>query len=261
MPVVTLLTKAHNNFQINHVDRFLKSKFEGLKITTNVVGTTPGGWIRLTVSGEDEKVALHYLNDQIGLCPISLEHVERFSVKRGYSALESQSKCDLYVDIGVFSPDIVHARIPLQHLQAQLVDGRKIAFRKLSELFGFCENLLLVIKISNIDSDRSRVEAVLAEKQIIQYRTWLNSLLDRLIIIGSSEHEVELAVKKARLDRDVVGIQSLAFFQHVVVCKLGTDAAGLIPKIGKILRNATFTIFNPRKIMEFLENSTALTFQ
>jgi hypothetical protein len=253
MPIVTLLTKAHNNLQLSHVDKFLKSKFEGLRIMTNVVGTTPSGWIQLTVSGEDEKVALHYLDDQIGLCPTSLEHVERFLVTKGYLTLESQSKYDLYVDIGVFSPDIVHARIPLQHLQAQLVDGRKIALRKLSELFGFCENLLLTVKISNIDSDESRVEAVLSEKQLIQYGNWMNSLLDRLIIIGSSEHEIEWAVKKAGLDRDVVGVQSLAFFEHAVVCKLGTDAVGLIPKIGKTLRNATFTIFDPRKIIEFLE--------
>jgi hypothetical protein len=253
MAIVTLLTKAHNNLQLTYVDKFLKSRFEGLRIAANVVGTTPSGWIRLTVSGDDEKVALYYLNDQIGLCPTSLERVERFSVTRGYLTLESQSKYDLYVDIGVFSPDIVHARIPLQHLQAQLADGRKIALRKLYELFGFCENLVLTIKISNINSDESRVEAVLSEKQLIQYRNWLNSLLDRLIIIGSPQREIEWALKKAGLDRDVLGVQSLDFLEHAVVCKLGTDAAGLIPKIGKTLRNATFTIFDPRKIIEFLE--------
>jgi hypothetical protein len=260
MALVTLLTKARDNLQLSHVDRFLKSKFEGLRITTNVVGTTPSGWIRLTISGDDEKVALHYLNDQIGVCPTSLEHVERSFVTKGYLALENQSKYDLYVDIGVFFPDIIHARIPLQRLQAQLVDGRKMALQKLCALFGFREGLWLFIKIININSDERHVEAELSEKQLIQYRSWLNSLLDRLIIMGSTQREIEWAIRKAGLDRDVLGIQPFAFFEHSVACKLGTDAAGLIPKIGKILRNATFTIFDPRKIADFLEAPT-LTFQ
>jgi hypothetical protein len=40
------------------------------------------------------------------------------------------------------------------------------------------------------------------------------------------------------------------------VCKLGTDAAGLISKIGRILKSAKFAVFNPKKIMEFLEVKT-----
>jgi hypothetical protein len=260
MATVTVLTKAYDNLQLGCVDKFLKSRFKGLRITANVVGTTSGGWVQLAISGDDEKVALHYLDDQVGVCPASLEHVERFSVTRGYLTLESQSKYDLYVDIGVFSPDIVHARIPLQRLQAQIVDGRKMALGKVCELFGFCEGLSLSIKIININGDERRVEAELSEKQLIQYRSWLNSLLDRLIIIGSTQREIEWAIRKTGLGRDVLGVQPFAFFEHSVACKLGTDAAGLIPNIGKILRNATFTIFDPRKIVEFLE-TPALTFQ
>ena len=42
-------------------------------------------------------------------------------------------------------------------------------------------------------------------------------------------------------------------FEHVLTCKLGTDAAGLIPKIGRNLRNAKFAVFNPKRLREFLE--------
>jgi len=44
----------------------------------------------------------------------------------------------------------------------------------------------------------------------------------------------------------------LGLFEHAIVCKLGTDAAGLIPKIGKKLWSAKFSVFSPKRIIEFL---------
>jgi hypothetical protein len=71
---------------------------------------------------------------------------------------------------------------------------------------------------------------------------------------------VEWALKTAECNRDVINIEPLGMFEHAVVCKLGTDAAGLMPKIGGKLQQATFNIFNPRKIIEFLgDESTMLT--
>jgi hypothetical protein len=44
----------------------------------------------------------------------------------------------------------------------------------------------------------------------------------------------------------------------VVVCKLGTDAVGLIPKIGKNLGNAGFAVFSPGRILAFFGNELPL---
>jgi hypothetical protein len=46
-------------------------------------------------------------------------------------------------------------------------------------------------------------------------------------------------------------------FEHALTCKLGTDAAGLIPKIGKKLPSATFSVFNASRIERFLEGILA----
>jgi hypothetical protein len=67
-----------------------------------------------------------------------------------------------------------------------------------------------------------------------------------------------LALRKAGLNRDVLNVEPLGLFEFAVTCKLGTDAAGLIPKIGKNLRSATFTVFDPKRLLEFLEYSTVL---
>jgi hypothetical protein len=253
MPTVTLHAKAHGNFQLKLVHKLLKSKLKGLNVKIEIYGITPRRWVQMTVFGEDEKIALRYLADEIGLCPTCLEDLERFSTVKGHVVAMDKSRNELCADVGVFSPKVIDATIPLQLLQAQLVDGRKVAFKKLVELFGFCENLPLTVKILNIDREKNYVEAILSEKQLNQYGNWMKSLLDRLLILGSSIYEVRLALRRAGLTRDVLNVESLGLFEFALTCKLGTDAAGLIPKIGKNLRRATFTVFSPKRLLEFLD--------
>lgn len=250
MPIVTLSTKVYSDLQLKLIEKLLESMLKGLKVDTEIRGVTPRRWVRIEVSDEDEKVALRYIADEIGVCPTLLKNVEKFSTIRGY--VSSIDKKELRVDVGVFSPNTIDATVPLQHLQAQLADGRKIALKKLAELFGFCQNLPLTVKVCSVDKENSHIEAMLSEKQVTLYRSWTKSLLDRLVILGASFNEVMLALKQARCNRDVVDVEPLGLFEHAIVCKLGTDAKGLIPKIGKKLWNANFSIFNPRKTLKFL---------
>ncbi len=252
MSTVTLHTKVYRNFQLKTVEENLKFTLKGLAVEAKICGVTPSGWVQIEVSGEDEKVALLHLANEIGVCPTRLERVEKFLTIKGHITALNKSNSKLCTDIGVFLPNNIDAIISLNHLQAQLVDGRKVAFKKIVEFFGFCEQMPLNVKILSLNEEKRYVEAVLSERQIAQYGGWMKSLLDKLIIVGASLYEVKLALKIAKCDRDVVSIEPLGLFEHAVTCKLGTDAAGLIPKIGKNLRNATFSVFNPRKILEFL---------
>jgi hypothetical protein len=80
-------------------------------------------------------------------------------------------------------------------------------------------------------------------------------LLDRLIIVRASADNIKLALKYGGLTRDIVDVEPLGFFEHAVLCKLGTDARGLIPRIGRNLKEATFAVFSPRRILRILENT------
>ncbi|MCW3993123.1 MAG: DUF2110 family protein, partial [Candidatus Bathyarchaeota archaeon] len=79
MPTITLSTKVYNNFQLKLVDEKLKSMLKGLKVETKICGVSSRGLIQIAISGEDERVALNYLDGEIGLGPTFLEHVEKFS--------------------------------------------------------------------------------------------------------------------------------------------------------------------------------------
>jgi hypothetical protein len=236
----------------------MKSTLEGLNVEVKTCGATARGWVQISISGEDENVALRYLDDRIGLCPASLEDVQRFSTIKGRITNLDDSKSELYVDMGIFSPSIYDAVIPLTRLQAQLVDGRKITLKEIVELFGLSENMPFTVKIDSVDKDKSFIEAEVSEKQRRQYINWTEALLDRLLILGASYSRIEMAVEQAGFGRDVVNIEQLGGFEYAVVCKLGTDAVGLIPRVGKILGNARIVVFSPRRVFNFFGDKLPL---
>jgi hypothetical protein len=253
MTTLTLLTRIHNVNQLNQIDKVLKLSFEGLDVEAKTLGIVADRWVQIAIAGEDEGIAVNYLAKEMEFCPTSFENVKKFSTLKGYIANLEKSREELSVDVGVFQPKIVYAIIPLRYLQAQLVDGRRIALKKIVELFSFCEGLPISVKIARLNEEGSRIEAELSMRQVKKYDDWQESLLDRLIVLGSSTHEVKTALELATLERDVISVESLGMFEHVLVCKLGTDAVGLISKIGRILKSARFAVFNPRRINGFLQ--------
>jgi len=254
MPTVTLLEKVYGSLSPENFEPVYSSLCKGLKVKLRVVGETNRGWVQIEVSGEDEIAALHFLDRETGLAPVSLDTLRKFSVTRGRVVFSGKSKKELYVDIGVFSPETYDAVIPLQGLQAQLADGKKLPLRRLVELFCLCDNLPLEVKIvRDVDAKKRRIEAELSEAQLSQITSWIRSSFDRLIVLGAFVYDVERAVKLSRHFRDVVKIESLGMLEHVALCKLGTDAVGLIPKLGRFLPDAAFVPFSPRKIRQLID--------
>jgi hypothetical protein len=256
---VTLLIKARNDFKLNQADRSLKAILKGLDAKVEIVGANSRGWMQILVTGQDEQVALKYLGDKIGFCPVELEKVTVFSTFKGFLKDSGQYKNELVVDIGVFNPKYVEAVVPLNRLQAQIGDGRKMALSKLAELFGLRENVPLNIRVTQVDLQKQYVEAELSDEQQQRFLDWTRSMLDRLLIIGASFSEVRSTIRQSDIIRDVVRIEPLGMFEHAIVCKLGTDAAGLIPKIGKSLQKAVFTVYNPRNIVRLFGLGTTVT--
>ena len=253
MTTLTLLARAYSANQLNKIDDALKLSLEDLDVETKSLGIVGGRWVQIAIAGEDEGIATSYIAKEIGLCPTNFEGVKKNSLLKGYVTDFEKSREELVVDVGVFQPKTVHATVSLRHLQAQLVDGRKVALEKIGELFGFCRDVPLSVKVVRVNEELSLIEAELSAWQIEEYGVWQRALLDKLIVLGSTLPEAKDALEYANLSRDVISVESLGMFEHVLTCKLGTDAAGLIPKIGRIMKNAKFAVFNPKKLRKFLE--------
>jgi len=254
MPTVVLLEKVYGPFSPKAFEPALSSLCNGLKVRLRVVGKTNRGWIQAEVSGEDETAALHFIDREIGLAPTSVDKLKKFSVIGGRVVFSGKSKKELCVDVGVFSPETYDAVVPLRTLQAQLADGIKLPLKRLIELFCLYDNLPLKVKIaSSVDAQKKLVEAELSEAQLSQITYWLRSRLDRLLVLGAPLSDVEHAVRVSGHFRDVVKIEPLGLLEQAILCKLGTDASGLIPKLGRLLPNAILVPFCPRRIRELID--------
>ena len=251
MTTLTLLTKAYTANQMAKVSDALSLALEGLEVETKILGVAAGKWVQIDLAGEDEAIATNYLAREIGFCPTSLKDVTLNSTLKGYITDFGKDKEELTVDIGVFQPKNTRTTISLQFLQAQLVAGRNVPLKELGKLFGFCGGLPLNITVNSVHEELYLIEAELSTWQVEKYGFWQKALLDRLIVLGVAVSEVKNALEYARLNRDIINIEPLGMFEHALVCKLGTDAAGLIPKIGRILKSSKFAVFNPRKILHF----------
>jgi hypothetical protein len=256
MPAVTLLQKAYGDFRAQSIEPLLKSMCKGLDVQVKVKGATTQGWIQVNVDGEDEKPALQLINNELGLAPESIEKVEKFSVLRGRIVSSASERAnELLLDVGIFQPKIVHAEIRLETLRAQLADGLALPLQRLTELYCLLHNMPLYVKILDMETDGD-LGAELAAQQFALYDDWLGLMLDRLLVLGVPVGSVKHAVEASHHFRDVVKVESLGWLEHMIVCKLGTDAVGLIPAIGRILKGATLASFSPRNIKQTLGQSS-----
>jgi len=251
--VVTLLEKVYGSFSVGRFESAIDALREDLKVRISVRSTASEGWVQVDVTGEDEAVALNLLDREIGLAPASAEKVSKFCALRGRVISTADSRAELYVDVGVFEPAVYCAAVPLWRLQAQLSDGVKLPLQRLAELFGLVDFVPMHVRIlDDLNHERGLWEAELSGVQVSRFSGWLDSNLDRLVVLGATRGEVEEAVERAGHFRDVVRIESFGLFEHFVLCKLGTEAVGLIPKLGPRLRDASLTPFSPKKIKQLI---------
>ena len=254
MTIATLLEKAYGTFSARRFEATISDFCKGLRVKISVRGTANSGWIEIDATGEDEAVALKFLDREIGAAPTSAENISEFSALRGKIVNAAKSRTELYVDVGVFEPSNYCAAIPLWRLQAQLSDGVKLPLQQLTELFCLYDFAPIHIKIlEEFSREKGFWEAELSEGQLSRFSEWCELNLDRLIVVGASQNEVEVAIERARHFRDVIKIENLGLFEHAVLCKLGTEAIGLIPRLGPHLSVASLAPFSPRRIRQLVK--------
>ncbi len=242
MTNLILLVKAYTNGHLEEIDTLLQNQFKdlGVKLKLDI---TANKWVNAWISGEDETVVTNYIKKQIGLCPVMINAVEEGAFLKGYISKIEENR--LKVDIGIIEPKIIHAILPLTVLENQLTKSKEEPSKKIFENYGIVEGLPISVKVTSKNSDSLNCE--LSPEQVNKFQAWQQSLLDRLIILRASKEFVSSVLEKTRLDRDVIGIEELGMFEYALTCKLGTDARGLIPRVGRYMRKSVFVVFNAKK--------------
>lgn len=230
------------------LQRTLDSIVTGLEAGIRILGLVERGWVKVEVQGEDEAVAINQLHRRFGLTPSSLEALKLPCIVNGYAIDVGKVGYGIYVDVGLSSPNVVDALVPLHTLRAQLVDGSKVSVRRIAEAYGLIDNLPLSLRLTRVDIVGRRVEAELSDAQVALFEGWVRDGLERVIALGVPLEDAEEALRMSGLRRDVVGIESLGLFEHSFLCKPGTQAPGIIGGLGRYLPRIPLCVFSPSNL-------------
>jgi hypothetical protein len=244
-----LYTKKKDNFIL--LRGSIEKQLRDLDVNISSIILDDNGFINVNLEGEDELAAYNYLASLYGK-NIELGELKEGDIVKGYVCSSGKVGFGLFVDIGIKEPYNVDALLPLFALREQLAEGKTLPVRKIIKMFGLIDNFPIEIIMQKVSIGTKKAEAKLSEKQIETFETWREEGLDKLLILGAFEEEIERALKRSNHSKDIISLESLGWMENIITCKFNTNAKGLIPAIGRILPKAKFEIFSPSFIKKAL---------
>jgi hypothetical protein len=217
----------------------LSREAEGLRVDWEIAA--PQQWLQVRARGEDAETFLNLLVEKFGEAPVLRAKVERWDVRKGFVTSSGRVGFGVYVDIGILEPSRKDALYPLHRMRAQLSDGASKSSREILQENGLADYLPVDVVVTELQGENVTVE--LADRTRDQLLWWKRLLFDRVIAAGIDRDYAEKVVKSSNLGLDVIKIETLSLLVQCLVCKLDTDAPGVIAKIGNRLRGVELTAF------------------
>jgi hypothetical protein len=227
----------------------LRNLSSGLDVSVQLEGVTSNGFVKIGVQGSDSEVFTELTKRNLGLAPSDLSDVEVHDNFKAYATKIDPKRHAIEVAIGPVSTRS-KSEIPREALIAQLSDGRNIPVHRIARAYCIEEGVPILVRITSIDLDRRHIEAWISDSQISRFEQWRRERFHRIIAVGGFQDELREAVRFSKVERDVIELEELALTAHSLVCKLGTDAPGIIAKIGRHISNFKLHAFLPDRVEE-----------
>ncbi len=221
------------------VRRALENEARGLHIDWQF--SSSYGWLEVAAKGEDSEAFINLLEKKFGRAPRKNSLVERWDVLRGFVTSSGKVGFGVYIDIGMVEPVRKDALYPLHRMRAQLADGAAKSCRDIVEGNSLVDYFPLKVLVTDIDGEKLSVE--LSDETREMLLSWRRLPFDRVLAIGVGREEAERAVRSAKLHYDVIKVEPLSLGVQCLLCKIGTDAPGIIARIGGLLRGAKLASF------------------
>jgi hypothetical protein len=119
-------------------------------------------------------------------------------------------------------------------MRAQLADGEPKSAREILDANALVDFVPLKMIVTELEGENITVELDDGARDTLV--SWRKYPFDRVIVVGADKAFVENAVRASGLQSDIVKVESLSLFVQSVLCKIGTEAPGVIAKIGSRLR-------------------------
>ncbi len=212
--------------------KVLADKANGLKMESAF--GQQGQWLQVRARGEDADAFLNLLKREYSEALVSRSSLEKWDVVRGFVAGAGRIGYGVYVDIGIREPRPKDALYPLHRMRAQLADGEPRSAREILDGNALVDYVPLKMIVTELEGENISVE--LDDRARDNLVSWRKYPFDRVIVVGADKAFVENAVRASGLESDVVKVESLSLFVQSIICKIGTEAPGVIAKIGNRLR-------------------------
>ena len=224
------------------IQSILSREAKGLKL--NWEFSSPQQWLRIRARGPDAEVFLNLLREKFGEAPVSHSRIERWDLLKGFISEAGKVGFGVYVDTGVLEPARKDALYPLHRMRAQLADGLVKSSREILQENAMVDDFPVKVVVTELDGGKITVE--LADETRDTLLSWRRFPFDRIIAVGIQKERVEDAIRAEGLGLDVIKVQSLSLLTQCLICKIGTEAPGIIAKIGGRLRSVRLSAYRTR---------------
>lgn len=218
----------------------LSKEAEGLKVDWEL--SAPEQWLQVRARGDDAEAFLNLLMEKFGEAPVQSSKLERWDVRKGFITGSGRVGFGVYVDLGILKPVRKDALYPLHRMRAQLSDGNPRSSRDILKDNALADYFPVTVLVTEVQGENVTVELADRTRDLLQ--EWKGLVFDRVIAVGVDRDYVEKTIEKAGLRFDVIKIETLSLLVQCLVCKLDTEAPGVIARIGNRLRGVGLTAFN-----------------
>ncbi|WP_455368835.1 DUF2110 family protein [[Eubacterium] cellulosolvens] len=245
----TLQREALQQFNIK-----LGEETKELDVKIKKIDFTSGDWLLVEYNGEDNEVFTELLRRDHGFIPIELAKLTHEETYRGFIIGNEEHGRGINIDIGIISPRYSYGLYSLHRMRAQLGEDKTESLKEITEKFCLHKGIPINVRIESVKNVK-KISLAATDEQESYMKDWDRYPFDRVAVIGALNNQVRKAILVTRLAGDIIRLDSLSFTSSLLTCKLGTDAPGVISKLGRELRHAKLFSFIPRLKREKLNIS------
>ncbi|MGA2240246.1 MAG: DUF2110 family protein [Candidatus Bathyarchaeia archaeon] len=234
----------------NELMPVFKSKIDKLSSGLDVsvkLGVSANSFVNGEVQGSDSEFFIELIKRKMGLAPQNLSDVKVHDNFKAFVSGINAKRQSIEVEIGPVSTN-VKSEITREALIAQLCDGKAIPVDRVAQTYCVHEGTPILVRITSINPERRQIEAWISDDQVARFEQWRRERTHRIIAVGGSHDRLREAMRLSKADRDIIQIEELSFTANSLVCKLGTDAPGIIARIGRFVSEFRLYAFLPEKV-------------
>jgi hypothetical protein len=218
----------------------------GLDVSMKL-GVSANSFVTGEVEGSDSEFFIELIKREMWLAPQNLSDIEVHDNFKTFVSGINAKRQSIEVEIGPASTNAM-SEITREALIAQLCDGKAIPVDRVAQTYCLQEGTPIHVRITSINPEHRQIEAWISDDQVARFEQWRRERTDRIIAVGGTHDRLREAMRLSKADRDIIQIEELSFTANSLVCKLGTDAPGIIARIGRFVSEFKLYAFLPEKL-------------